>query len=306
MRVRILGLSIFALVFPRLALAQVEPAPPPASGSAPIATEPAPAPPAPPPPHPLEERSGGSAGGIAVGVGGQHAMVDQEQSLSTTSAGLAIVGTIMGFGEPLSGRGHAAVFFGGGSGGPEGAYALDLHIGFGSSPSKGTQLFARLGTEAYAVKNDEIEASLTMLPALALGFSAMGHGIGFEIAPRGGITGRTEYEPGDESQGRRHWRRLQPRVAYGGVATLASDYFMINGSLVRVADSDPITVVAGDVCAYGFQILALCMQVQRWESIAARTDNGVVSNIPFTYVGGMLGFGAAKAGALWSGSWFGK
>ncbi len=145
-----------------------------------------------------------------------------------------------------------------------------------------------------------------MLPALALGFAAVGHGLAFEIAPRGGVTGRTEYEPGDESQGRRHWRRVRPRFAYGGVSTLATDYFIVNGSLVRLADSDPVTVFAGDVCAYGFQILALCVQAQRWESIAARADNGAVSTIPFTYVGGMLGFGAAKAGALWSGTWFGK
>lgn len=292
-----------SLLLPGVALAQVEPEPPsPPPASAPIAKDPTPPPPA-LPPRPEEERSGGSAGGIAIGVGGQYARVEQEQNLSTSAAGLAIVATMMGFGEPLSGRGHAAVFFGGGSGGPEGAYALDLHVGLGSSPTKGTQLFARLGAEAYAAKNDEIEAGLTMLPALALGFSAVGHGVAFEIAPRGGITGRTEYEPGDESQGRRHWRRVRPRVAYGGVSTLATDYFVVNGSLVRLADSDPVTVFAGDVCGYAFGILALCFQMQRWESIAARADNGVVSTIPFTYLGGMLGFGVAKSGALWSGTW---
>jgi hypothetical protein len=229
--------------------------------------------------------------------GGGFTEVDQGPAWRTTAGGLFFHGSASGFANHTSARLRVSGFFGGGGGGFETAAALQAFIGLGAPVSRGSQLFVRMGSSAYVLKNDEIEASATQLPAVQVGVDFHTKGIGFEVSPQAGLAPRTEYEPGDEDQGRRYWRRIGTRGSVGGLATVYSDYFFLDGSFSRVLDSDPLTLLEGDVCIVPY-VFAVCAFGQYWRSLAnAPTPLAPRLTVPTTYFGFSVGFGVAGSAA---------
>ena len=292
------------------------PPPPPATDtSTPVATDGSTAvatpPPAttPPPPLPLATRPTapepsdhadtgiGYAAVLGLGVSNLAVDLPAGKESSTGGGGFVHLG-LSGFWKVFSLRLRLSGLIGGGGAGYLNAYSAEAWAGAGARISKNDQLFFRIGFDGYAFKNDELEASAGSVPGFAVGYQFWADGLGFEIAPRIGLTPRSEYEPGDEGQGRRHSRRLNARLGYGGAATITSKYFFLDGSMLRAADSDPLTVVDGRLCLLPFHV-ALCGFAQYWRSIATpafptpATPGVGPFEIPAVYLGGSIGIGIA-------------
>lgn len=318
-------MSTLALALPvAIVLAQaVDPLPPPppppppatdttstpvaTDGSTAVATPPSTSPPPPLPlatkstaPVPSEHADTGIGYAAVLGLGLSTLGVDLPAGKETSTGGGAFVHLgLSGFWKVFSLRLRLSGLIGGGGAGYLNAYSAEAWAGAGARISKNDQLFFRIGFDGYAFKNDELEASTGSVPGLAAGYQFWADGLGFEIAPRIGLTPRSEFEPGDEAQGRRHSRRLKTRLGYGGAATITSKYFFLDGSMLRVADSDPLTVVDGRLCALPFHI-ALCGFAQYWGSIATpafptpATPPGIgPQEIPAVVLGGSIGIGIA-------------
>jgi len=176
-------------------------------------------------------------------------------------------------------------------------FAIRAFVGGGALLGDRAQLFFRVGAETTSLKNDEIEASSTSIPAGQMGVQVWASKVGIEIAPRIGMGLRTQYEPGDESLGRRHWRKLGLRAAPGGsVLILAGDAVAIDASYLRIVDDDPVDIVDGRLCVT-YNFVAACGFGQYWRSIATLPAGGpAAQEIPTIYVGGTIGLGEAKAG----------
>ncbi|MBS2013078.1 MAG: hypothetical protein JST00_09335 [Deltaproteobacteria bacterium] len=234
-----------------------------------------------------------------LGLSLSNLAVDLPSSKQTPTSGGAFVHLgLSGFWRVLSLRLRLSGVVGGGGAGYLGAYSAEAWVGAGARITKNDQLFFRVGFDGYAFKNDELEASTGSVPGFAVGYQFWADGLGFEIAPRISLTPRSEYEPGDEALGRRHWRRLDARLGYGGAATITSKYFFLDGSLLRVADSDPLTVVDGRLCILPLHV-AVCAFGQYWRSIAtpsfvpANPAAALPTEIPSVYLGGSIGIGIA-------------
>lgn len=231
---------------------------------------------------------------IGLGLGSMRTELSGAEHGTTTGGGFLSLNA-SGFSESFSLAGRLTAFIGGGSGGMDTVASARLYIGGGPAVTDRSQIFARIGAEGASLKNDEMEASFTSIPAMQIGYQLWGHDVGFEIAPRIGLAPRTEYEPGDESLGRRHWRRLGVRAATGGsVFFTAGKLFAIDASYTRVVDEDPVDHVDGRVCVTPFYV-ALCGFGQYWRSIATLPIGPAAQEIPTTYIGGSLGFGLTGA-----------
>lgn len=252
----------------------------------------------PPPADPWPTRASGLGYALVGGLGLGFLETDLAGSKQrTTGGGLFFHLAGSGFTEAFSLSGRVTGLFGGGSGGQETMLAAHVFVGGGAAIGNHSQLFARLGAEGHSLKNDEIEAASSTVIGGQLGFQTWLDGFGFELAPRFGMSPRTEYEPGDESAGRRHWRRLAVRPAVGGSALVTVEHVMfIDVSLGRVLDSDPVDVADGRVCLVPFYI-ALCGIGQYWKSVATVPTGPASVDVPTTYLGFALGVGAAGSGA---------
>jgi hypothetical protein len=141
---------------------------------------------------------------------------------------------------------------------------------------------------------------------LQLGWQIWTNGIGLEVGGKGGVVPRTEYEPGDEMQGRRYWRRFNTELDYGAYGSIVSEFFNVSGSYRRIPHDEAVTVIEGNACLHF--IGALCAVGQQWKGAAfGPTGGGVGLGVPqgervitSTYLGLALGFGmgATKAGRL--------
>lgn len=285
------------------------PPPPPPPPSTPVATDGA-APATPPPlplatrpttPVPSDHAETGIGYAAVLGLGLANLGVDLPSSKQSSTGGGAFFHLgLSGFWKVLSLRLRLSGLVGGGAAGYEGVYSAEAWVGAGARVSKNDQVFFRIGFDGYAFKNDELEASTGSVPGFAVGYQFWADGLGFEIAPRIALTPRSEYEPGDEAQGRRSWRRMNARFGYGGAATITTKYFFLDGSLLRAADSSPLTVVDGRLCLLPFHI-ALCGFTQYWRSVAvpgAGIPTAILpSEIPSIYIGGSIGIGIAGADA---------
>ncbi len=264
----------------------------------PYPQQPYPQQPAPPPPSPSPSRPYGTdpiglGYSITFAAAGTRVEVDQGAPLRTWAGGGFLHFSAAGLSDYISLRGRVTAFLGGGGGGYEGAGAIQFFAGLGVSPTQSSQLFVRLGSNAYFLKNDEIEASTTSFPAVELGYQFYVNGFGFSLSPQAGLAGRTEYEPGDEGQGRRYARRISTRMTAGGAASLFTDYVFFDASLLRVLDSDPLTIVEGEVCVVPY-IFSVCGFAQYWRSSAiGPAPTFDVRTIPTTYFGLAVGVGIA-------------
>jgi hypothetical protein len=253
----------------------------------------------PPPSEPGVESPDPAGFGYALALtgGGARTEVDQGPSWRTWAGGVFFHASASGFANHTSARVRLSGFLGGGGGGFESAAAVQAYIGLGAPISRGSQLFVRFGGNGYALKNDEIEANTSQFPGVQLGINFHTKGFGFELAPQAGLSARTEYEPGDEEQGRRYWRRMGSRGSAGGLASLYTDYFFADASFSRVLDSDPLTLVEGDACVVPY-VFSICAFGQYWKSIAnAPVPLAPRLTIPSTYFGISVGVGVAGAAA---------
>ena len=266
--------------------------------SMPVAAEPEKPAPAPPPRSALPETPSGLGFLATVGAAASVMRTDLSNGEHGSVAGgglLHLVGS--GFSGGFSYGGRRAFLLGGGNAGLESMFAVRAFVGGGPALGDHAQLFFRIGAETTSLKNDEVEASSTSIPAGQMGVQLWGSDIGFMIAPRVGLAARTEYEPGDESLGRRHWRKLGVRAAPGGeVLFSAGNLVAIDASYLRILDEDPVDIVDGRLClTYNF--VAACGFGQYWRSIATLPIGGpAAQEIPMIYVGGSIGIGETKAG----------
>ena len=90
----------------------------------------------------------------------------------------------------------------------------------------------------------------------------------------------------------------KPIVDYGGTVSVATKYFLINGSVTRLVGSDPLTTANGQACLL-VSVLAACGFVDYWKSSATTTgalpQPAVTRDVDVTYVGFSLGFGVSGA-----------
>lgn len=266
--------------------------------SIPIASEPGKPDPPPPSPSALPETPGGFAflATVAAGVAVMRTELSGGNQGSLAGGGhLHLVGS--GFSSNISYGGRLSFFLGGGGAGFESMFAVRAFVGGGAVLGEHSQVFFRFGAETTSLKNDEIEASSTSIPVGQIGVQAFGPNVGFMIAPRIGLSPRTSYEPGDESLGRRHWRKLGVRAAPGGeILFSAGKLVAIDASYLRILDEDPVDIVDGRLClSHGF--VALCGFGQYWRSIATLPLAGpAAQEIPMLYVGGSIGIGETSSG----------
>lgn len=282
------------------AAAQIAPAPYPYY---PYPPPPAPAPlPAPPPPPPSPS---GYAFAASVGAGGTRAEVDLGgQAFRTWSGGAHLHLSLAGFAKPYTGRLRLTGFVGGGGGGAETAAALHVGAGAGLSLGSSSQLFGRLGVHGYALKNDEVEAN-TETAGLELGFQTYQNGFAIELAPFLGVAPRSEYEPGDEGQGRRAALRLGARPGVGGHLAVTTKFVFLDVSAERILASNHLEVMEANLCVNPY-VVTVCGFAQRWSGLAvppgplpaAGTGLGGGLTIPSTastYIGLSIGIGFGGA-----------
>jgi len=116
----------------------------------------------------------------------------------------------------------------------------------------------------------------------------------FEIGPRGGLTVRAQYDPGNESKGLRFHRRPGVRPSWGGAATLVSNPALFNFGLTRVEDADaPLWFADGNGCVTvtGKEpALIVCAMGQYWQSVVVGSA-GQMREVPSWILGGSLGLG---------------
>jgi hypothetical protein len=255
-----------------------------------------------PPINPAKQEPRYAGFGVSgvLGAAFGRAVVDQGPEWRTFSGGVLLHGLTTGFHDFATGRARLTAQIGGGGGGAEAAYAGELYVGVGVPLSESSQLHLRIGVDAVGLKNDEIEATTGELPGVQLGWGIWTNGIGFELGGKGGVVPRTEYEPGDEMQGRRYWRRFNTELDYGAYGSLVSTFFTVSGSYRRMAHEDPLTVVEGNACLHF--VLALCAVGQQWKGQAFGPTGGALSqlgtkDITTTYLGFAIGIGGSKTEA---------
>jgi len=283
------------------AIEQAAPAPQHEEASMPVAVEEKPEPkkPAENPADDWPESPSGLGFGIVGGLGLGFLETDLGGTFGkqkTTAGGLFVHASGSGFSEGFSLSARLTALLGGGGGGQETMFTAHVFIGGGATLGTHSQLYARIGLEGRSFKNDEVEASSTSIIAGQLGYQLWLDSFGFDLAPRIGMSPRTEYEPGDESAGRRHWRRVSTRAAVGGSAMIiVSDVAFVDASFTRVVDDDPVDVLDGTACLVPFHF-ALCGVAQYWKSIATVPFGPATSDVPTTYFGFAIGIGAAASG----------
>ena len=261
---------------------------------------PAPSPPPVPPPPKADTLGGPLSGGgfaLVLGFSGARQEVTTYGSHRGWSGGtflhLAAVGSasLFVFNARLGANLH------GGANGLDGRFAGDLTFGSALRLIEGSELFYRIGVGGLSLHNDEIRASVTELPALQIGYQLKLKDLLIDVGPEGAATFRTEFEPGDEGQGRRMRRRLDARLAAGGFVNVLYKHLLVQGKALEVMDSDPLLVADGQVCAaFG---VALCGFAQYWRSIAQNPLTGEFRTPEVTYIGVALGFGFASEG-VWA------
>ena len=247
----------------------------------------------PPPKAPPVPPSPGGAGYLAsLGLGLGFTRTDLSGGTEgATAGGLSLQLGLSGFDSSLSVGARLGAFVGGGSAGMDSVLDARVFVGGGPAVTDHSQVFFRLGAEGSSLKNDEVEASLVTIPAVQIGYQLWGHGGGFEIAPRIGLSPRTEYEPGDESLGRRHWRKVGVRASGGAsLFVTAADAFSLDVSYTRIVDEDPVDHVDGRACVTPFYV-ALCAISQYWRSVATLPLSTAAQEIPTLYLGGAIGIG---------------
>jgi hypothetical protein len=167
----------------------------------------------------------------------------------------------------------------------------EFTIGSGLRLFEGSELFYRAGVAGASLRNDEVRATLNELPAVQLGYQLKTKDILFEIGPEGALALGTEWEPGDEDQGRRLRRKLKSAFGAGGFGSVSIHHFILQGKALHLFDADPLLVADGQLCfAYG---LAICGFGQYWKADARNPISGEIRSAEATYFGLALGVGIA-------------
>jgi hypothetical protein len=258
----------------------------------------APPPPAPPPAKPatdiLDALKGGGAyvAGIGAYVGQTDVGVDGAPR--AVGGGVHLQGLLVGHNRYFTNRARIGGTFGGGRVGAEGMSVIEGSFGVGLPTSDSSQAFLRLGIEAIGLKNDEIEATTIRTPEVQLGWHLWLNEVGFELGPRGALAARTEFEPGDEAQGRRRFRALSGAADVGGFATVVTSFLSLDASFARTITTAPLTIVEGTACVHYY--VALCGFGQHWSSLATGPTGGGAQDartIDVTSVGISLGVQAS-------------
>lgn len=297
--------------------AAAQPWPPPPSGAAPPqwgapqpqwgapqpppSWRPPPAPPPPPPPPPvdgtkdiLDALKGGGAYVAGIGAYAGQTEVGVDGAPRAMGGGVHLQGLLVGHNRYFTNRARIVGTFGGGRVGAEGMSVVGGSFGVGLPTSDSSQAFVRLGIEALALKNDEIEATTIRTPEVQLGWHLWLDEVGFELGPRGALAARTEFEPGDEAQGRRRVRRLSGTADVGAFATVVTSFLSFDASFARTVTTAPLTIVEGTACVHYY--VALCGFGQHWRSEATGpTGSGAQDTrmIEVTSVGISLGIQAS-------------
>ena len=310
------AITVFAVLSPALGRAQPAPYPgrpmpngpsPPPTYAAPGYAPPSYAPTSPAPPAsplPALPASTGSLinGSLALGAGG--AVARQTVDLGgaeyrSISGGLFLfangTGSIFGFGYRM----RLAANVQGGSAGLETRVAGEVFYGLALPLARGFDVFLHVGTQGYGLSNDEVKASLLMLPALETGVLLNFEDVVIGLGPTAGLGLVTDYAPGDEDQGRRYRRKRTSDLGVGGFASVTWKHLVLGGSYTRILAKDPVSVVDGELCGLVSSV-ALCGFVQYWRSSAASAQPGVVGSpdallAPTLFVGAAIGFGSAVA-----------
>lgn len=235
---------------------------------------------------------------VAIGLAGSRLDVNMDTRQSSQSLGMFL--HLGAFGAKSGGAFSfklSSVLAQGGAGFEVRSHG-EAFAGLGLPVADGGQVFLELGASGSSFKNDELEANVLSAPMAYGGFQQSFDGFGFQLGPRGGIAIRTEWEPGDEAAGRRHQRALKPRVGYGGAVAVASKYIILDGSLLRVAGTEPLYAANGQVCLVA-AVLVACGFVDYWRSVATTSGASplppVTRDVDATYIGIALGFGTGGA-----------
>ena len=236
---------------------------------------------------------------FVLGLAGARLDVNMDTRQSTQAVGGFVDLNAFGYRDYGAFTFHLAAFTGWGAGSLEGRAHADFLFGAGVPAAEGGEGFFEIGGSSSAFKNDELDANLISLPVAMVGYQQHFEGFGFQLAPRGGLALRGEWNPGDEDAGRRMHRGIRkPVVDYGGTVSVATKYFLINGSVTRLVGSDPLTTANGQACLL-VSVLAACGFVDYWKSSATTTgalpQPPVTRDVDATYVGFSLGFGVSGA-----------
>ncbi len=236
---------------------------------------------------------------FVLGLAGARLDVNMDTRQSTQALGGFVDLNAFGYRDYGAFTFHFTGFTGWGSGSLEGRGHADFLFGAGVPAAEGGEGFFEIGASSSAFKNDELDANLITLPTVMVGYQQHFEGFGFQLAPKGGLALRGEWNPGDEEAGRRMHRGVRkPIVDYGGTVSVATKYFLINGSVTRLVGSDPLTTANGQACLL-VSVLAACGFVDYWKSSATTTgalpQPAVTRDVDVTYVGFSLGFGVSGA-----------
>jgi hypothetical protein len=167
----------------------------------------------------------------------------------------------------------------------------DASAGFPLSLSSAVQLVLRGGIEIDSYEDDELDVSVITFPLMTGGLQITTDVLFVELAPRAGTTLRAVYAPGDESEGRRHFRRSRVALSWGGAALFSVPFAYFEGSVARVEEDAGLWLERASACGF-FEAkggITLCGWGQAWHGPVIGEDG--VRDVSSLAGGVSVGFG---------------
>jgi hypothetical protein len=130
-------------------------------------------------------------------------------------------------------------------------------------------LFARIGMDAYGSKDDALDASLYTLPAVTAGVRVVTPSATFELGPRGGLSLRSQFDPGVEADGLRRHRDSHVRPSWGATGAMVAGVALFEASLTRVEETHGLWMAEAGLCGIAgrsssHEGFVLCGSGQYW------------------------------------------